>query len=143
MITYDSVKAAYALEGLVDITPERVKHPDTKHFLDPYVSDIYGRNGFKMRVYYVFNPSTGIFRRRTEHIWINSYGQKCRREVAYTLNRRTTKWVYHFLNCRERNWPLQSRQKVRQVIPVHDIVKQMQLAATAIDAYRQAKRGKG
>ncbi len=127
MVTYDMVKTAFELHGLVDITPDRRQHPETRHFLDPRVSDMFGDEGRgKMRVYYVFNPVTGIFRRRIERIWMSPHYGKMRHETAYALNRRKT---VPYLN-----------HKIREVIPVHDIVQQMQLAATAIDSYRIARK---
>ena len=129
---YELASAAYKAIGLVDITPERCQYKSTRHFLDPKVSDMLGLNGHKMRVYYVFNPTTGVFRRRKDEIIPLGNGTIWRKAAAYPLNRRKT--VYHAFDG---HTPAMKR---REIILEHDIVKQMQLAAGPIWAYRK-KRG--
>jgi hypothetical protein len=128
----ETVEAAYKAIGLVDITPERCKYKTTRHYLDPKVSDMLGLNGHKMRVYYTFNPVTGVFRRRKDEIIPLGNGTIWRKASAYPLNRRKTVW--HAFDGH-----IQTKKR-RDIILEFDIAKQMQLAASAILSYRK-KRG--
>jgi len=135
-MTYEDVKAAYDREGLVDITPENLKNKSTKHFLDPQVSDVLGLKGHRFRVYYVFNPTSGKFRRRKDEIIPLGNGKKWYKRDGYPLNRRKT--VYQVIE----GSTLSMRQLIphREFILEYDIVKQMQLALNPIGCYRKTHK---
>jgi hypothetical protein len=124
-LTYDEIANTYKQHGLVDITPENCKYKSTRHFLDTRLSDPLGLNGPKMRVYYVFSPETGEFRRRIDTIRPLSNGKNWRQASAYPLNR--TKTLTY------------NGRRYREIMLEHDITKQMYLASSAIDSYRRAR----